>query len=292
MKILLLAPARWLDDACLSTFKTWLLAEGHSLEVAPQTQTRHNQLAGEDSVRAQALNSALSRTDVDVIWCARGGYGSARLLPSLHPRMAISKQILVGYSDMTSLLLADLGNSLIAIYGAMPGDLKSPQKLDNLQLALDLCQSVLSGTDGETRIELETVRPGNAHGPLVAANLNVLGHLLGTPQQPDLTGAVLCLEDVGEYYYAVDRMFVHLKQAGVFDQITGLVLGSFSDMEDNDVPWGETVEDMALHHFTDGPVARAGVFGHGPRNIPLLIGASARLVATVDDARLSFDHLI
>ncbi len=292
MKILLLAPARWLDDDCLNIFRTWLMAEGHSLEVAPQTQMRHNQLAGEDMARAAALNAALARTDIDVIWCARGGYGSARLLPLLHPRMAVSKQILVGYSDMTSLLLSDLGVSLIPIHGAMPGDLKSPQKLDNLQLALDLCRSVLAQSESESRIDLEALRPGSAHGPLVAANLNVLGHMLGTPQQPDLTGALLCLEDVGEYYYAIDRMFVHFKQAGVFDQITGLVLGSFSDLEDNEVSWGETVEQIALNHFSDGPVASAPFFGHATRNVPLLIGAHARLTCTDSGAELVFDHRV
>ena len=292
MKILLLAPARWLDDECLTIFRTWLAAEGHSLEVAPQTQARHHQLAGDDAIRASALNAALARTDIDVIWCARGGYGSARLLSALHPRMAVSKQILVGYSDMTSLLLSDLGVSLIPIHGAMPFDLRFPQKLDNLQLALDLCRSVLAQSAGETRIALSSLRNGATHGPLVAANLNVLGHMLGTPQQPDLTGAILCLEDVGEYYYAIDRMFVHFKQAGVFDQITGLVLGSFSDMQENEVPWGQTVEEIALSHFIDGPVASGPFFGHGARNVPLLIGAAARLTCMDNGAELVFDHRV
>ncbi|WP_165844064.1 S66 peptidase family protein [Phenylobacterium kunshanense] len=287
MKILLLAPARWVARPLLEQFRAVAEPFGFEVEIAPQNELRDHQLAGPDETRVTVLNESLNRDDVDAIWCARGGYGAGRLLPALGKRGPARPLILAGYSDITALHFALLGTSVTSLHAAMPIDLKSPEKVDNLKAAFALCRDLLSGAKVAPRaFELSTVRAGDAEGWTVAANLSVFTHLLGTPYVPKLAGAVLCLEDVGEYLYSLDRMFLHLKLAGVFDEIAGLVLGSFSDTQDNDPPWGHTIEEIAAHYYA-GPIGASLPIGHARHNQPIVLGSAGKLSCKAEGATLT-----
>jgi muramoyltetrapeptide carboxypeptidase len=134
---------------------------------------------------------------------------------------------------------------------------------------------------------MTTVKGGVAEGPLIAGNLSVLTRLIGTAYEPDWNDAILCVEDICEYYYAIDRLFLHLRQSRLAPRIGGLVLGEFIDNQDNETPWGESVEQIAANHFPNIPIATGLPIGHGAKNTPLVIGRPCALSINAAGATLN-----
>jgi muramoyltetrapeptide carboxypeptidase len=281
--IRIVAPARWVEDDILGIF--WAMAKfaGADAQKAPQCAERDHQLAGADKIRAAALNEAIEDDNVDIIWCARGGYGAGRLLGRIDFPAAKRPKLLVGYSDMTALHQRALGTNVRPVHAAMPFDLCKATGAENLKRAFHFCGEALSGAVPARDFDLGPVRAGAAEGVLIAGNLHVLAMLLGTRYEPIWPDCILCVEDVGEYYYAVDRLFWRLAQSRLAASIKGIALGAFTDMEDNETPWGASVEQIAALHFSAVPIATGMPIGHGPDNKPLLLGAQATL--NVEKAR-------
>ncbi|WP_370336014.1 LD-carboxypeptidase [Parvularcula marina] len=285
-----IAPARWAPDEVLSAFSQIAEAEGLSVEIDPQAKLRADQLAGSDDERAEALAAALGDDAVDIIWCARGGYGSARVLNGMSGKMVSGPKLLIGYSDMTALQLSGVLPGVTNLHGPMPIDAAKPGGGDRLSAAARLAKGLISdGQAPANAYDLEGVADGTVHGPLAIGNLCVLTTLLGTPYEPQWDGVILCLEDICEYYYALDRHFVHLAQSRAGQGVAGIVIGDFTDLEDNDVPWGEDVPAMVRRHFPDIPVACGLPIGHGDRNEALIQGAAATLSVTGGNARLDIE---
>jgi len=131
-------------------------------------------------------------------------------------------------------------------------------------------------------------RPGIATGQLVGGNLSVLYSLRGTPYDIDTAGKILFIEDLAEYLYHLDRMMMNLKTGGKLASLAGLVVGGFSNMKDNDTPFGKTVEEIileAVQHF-DYPVAFGFPAGHQEENFALKAGMPAMLKVIGDKAIL------
>ena len=218
----------------------------------------HGYLAAPDAARLAELNGLLRRDDLDALFVVRGGYGVLRLLPGLSgPMVAPDWPHLDAESEAQFWRLAE-GHAPVAITG--PG--------------------------GEA---LEAVRPGRAEGVLLGGNLTMLASLLGTPYLPDLHGAILYLEEVGEPPYRVDRLLAQLRLAGVLENLGGLVLGGFTGCEPpQDRP--SLPLDAVLADYTAGlpfPVARGLVYGHFRRKSTLPFGVRARLEADAGTATLT-----
>jgi muramoyltetrapeptide carboxypeptidase len=191
---------------------------------------RHAYLAGDDQARRADLQRMLDDPDVRAIFCARGGYGSQRLLPGLDLTALVEHpKPIVGYSDVTALLTAAVGAGAVAVHGPMvAADIARGLS----RRSADQLRSVL--TDASHLWEAEvplTVRPGAATGRLMGGNLSVLVATLGTPWAPDTDGAILFLEDVREPPYRVDRLLTQLAQAGKLDRVAGVVFGTFAGCE-------------------------------------------------------------
>jgi muramoyltetrapeptide carboxypeptidase len=285
--IRVVAPARWTKPEALQRFAEIMTSFGALVEIDSRCALRDGQLAGPDQARAAALNTALTDPSVDVIWAARGGYGSGRLLGAIDWAHAAKPKILIGHSDITILHQQALRAGVTPILGAMPGESLDEARAENVVAAAALAGAILRSGPPAASFELPAVRAGSASGELIAGNLHVLTRLIGTPFEPDWRTCVLCLEDTGEYVYALDRMFLHLAQSRLAQRIAGIVLGEFFNNFDSDVPWGETVEQMAAHHFPNLPIATGMEFGHGPKNVPLVLGQSARLEVGADTATLA-----
>jgi muramoyltetrapeptide carboxypeptidase len=237
-------------------------------------------LAGSDRRRAEALTAALQEDDTRAVWCIRGGYGSARLLRLLDlPRLRRRPKLLIGFSDVTALLmqLARPGG-FVTIHGPVvvqlprlrAGDLRW---LETLLFAPHAPQCVPLG-------RVRTLAPGTAEGVLAAGNLAILASLAGTPFAPDLRGAVLCLEDVNEEAYRLDRLFWQIGTAGLLNGVRGVVVGELTDC----TPAG--TGRHSARRVLERAVAALGVpalsgaaFGHGRRNLALPVGVRVRLDA-------------
>lgn len=252
----------------LEIWRSW----GFTVDVSPEVHYRWGYLAGSDLSRRQQLDRALIDPAYQGILCARGGYGGTRLLegwqwPEVRP------QWLIGFSDITSLLWSLGKQGLASVHGPLLTTLAtepewSQQRLKNLVMGQPL--PVLHGQGwGGGRVE----------GRLWPANLTVATHLLGTPHQPDLTGAILAFEDVTEAPYRIDRMLTHWRMAGQLAGVKGIALGRFSRCEPPEGVPSFAVAEVLRDRLSDLglPVVAGLPFGHDGSNAALPVGATARL---------------
>lgn len=248
-------------------------------EILPSRSRRY--LAGTDEERASALNEAFAAPEVRAIFAARGGYGAMRILPSIDwEAAAASGKVLVGFSDVTALHLALQRHGARSVHGPVVTRLgeEPPHAIERLFQLLE--GGIPAPIPGETLVE------GDGAGPLLGGCLSVLSRLVGTPYLPPLKGAILLLEDVGERPYRLDRMWTHLKLAGLLDDIAGVVLG---DLTACDEPTGDhggrEVMDELIRSL--GKPAIAGLpIGHGPVHLSVPLGARVRLA----DGALRFEE--
>lgn len=279
-----------LDPADADAGLRALRQRGLTVDMARVSPTAY--LAGTDESRASAFNAALRRDDVDAIVCLRGGYGVLRMLDRVdYDAARAHPKLIVGYSDITALHLALYARAgLPGISGPMvasdwgPG-LDAETEADFWRVAGGASDYDVLGPGGEA---LTPLHAGEAEGVLLGGNLALVSSLVGTPYLPDLTGAILFLEDVSEAPYRIDGMLARLRLAGVLDQLGGLVFGLFTDATVKPGRPTFTVDEVLAHYapFVDGPVARGLVYGHVPRKTTMPVGVRARLTASASSAAL------
>ena len=249
-------------------------------------------LAGSDTERLWELNTFLRDPEVDALFCLRGGYGTLRILSGVDYTAArTNPKLLIGYSDITALQLALLKQAgLPSLSGPMVAvdwpHLSPASERSFWQLARGEAPLELQGPDGEPLIP---VYPGTAEGLLIGGNLSLITRLIGTPFLPNLQGALLFVEDVGEKPYQVDAQLAHLLLAGILPQLGGLIFGAFTESDPpRDRPsW--TIEEVIADYAKKLriPVARGLVYGHIPEKVTMPIGARALLEVTGEHAHLT-----
>ncbi len=195
---------------------------------------RQRYLAAPDRERAHELMELVADPQVDAVLCARGGYGVMRLLPFLEwGHFRRFPKPLIGFSDITALLLALTTRARIVTYhGPVAVSTFDAFTLDSFRRTLFLPEGATQPWSLQDS-RWEVLAPGTACGPLLGGNLSLLVSLLGTPYEPELRGAVLFLEDIGEEPYRVDRMLTQLLLAGKLQQCVAILLGRFR------APWGQ-----------------------------------------------------
>jgi muramoyltetrapeptide carboxypeptidase len=194
----------------------------------------------------------------------------------------VTEQPIIGFSDITALHQWRQAQGFVSIHGPVLTQLgrlgrSTSERLFSL-LESDAPAKPLRGT--------ATFVEGTAEGPLLGGNLSVFTRLLGTPFMPDLEGAILLLEDVGERPYRLDRMWMHLELAGVFRKVNGIALGSFTHCEERDATYSSQDVLRELAVATGLPCATGFPIGHGDVNEAVPLGARVRLDATT--AQLTF----
>ena len=286
------APARWAAPDILAQFVDLAGQHGVDVEIDPQAMEQWHQLAGPDALRADTLRRALADEGVDIIFCARGGYGAGRTLPLLSGCAVSHPKALVGYSDITALQMGGGFAGVHYIHGAVPNEIAREGGAERLAATVEMARDLVTGAGlaGQS-YSLEAVAEGVVRGPMAIGNLSVITTLLGTPYEPRWDRVILTIEDCTEYLYALDRKFVQIAQSRLGPAVTGIVLGDFTDLEDNEVPWGETVAEMARRHFPGIPVATGLPIGHGERNVPMLQGRMASLDVKGGAAMLALEEV-
>lgn len=247
---------------------------GYEVLIGNHVFDKHFQFAGADYQRLADFQEALNDPAARVIVCARGGYGAVHLVDKLDfsPLLAQPKWI-AGFSDITLIHVLLNKLQIASVHGAMPAfytDNKKPTK--SFYSLLDAL------AHGRSQIEMDPCdfnRPGKCEGELVGGNLSLIYSLQGTPWQLDTKGKILFLEDVSEYLYHLDRMMHNLRLSGALNNLAGLVLGGFTDMKDNESPFGKSTYEIIYdavkdYHF---PVCFDFPGGHIPKNLSLIMGA-------------------
>jgi muramoyltetrapeptide carboxypeptidase len=277
-----IAPAGPVDQEELQPTIDLLYKKGYRIHEAPNLFSRKGYLAGHDYVRLDDLHSMFSDNVIKAIFCARGGYGSIRILDRIDYDLILDNpKIIVGYSDITALLFAIFNRTgLVTFHGPMLRDLAKDGG-DNLADFLELASSSmpriydLSGG--------MVLNHGRARGKVLGGNLSIISSLMGTPFMPMMKGAILFIEDKGEPLYRIDRMLSQLRQGGVIDGLSGLIVGRFIDCGDiSDI--NELLRDLTSG--TDIPVINGLLVGHDRENRTIPIGLHAEL--DTEDMTLTF----
>ncbi len=227
-------------------------------------------LAGSDERRLAELQGALESGTARAVFFARGGYGAMRLLEGL--RLPARPKPLVGFSDATALHAAAQRAGFVSVHGPVVTQLGALG-----EAVADELFRLLEDPSPPPALQGEPCVDGLAEGLVVGGNLAVLTRLLGTPFFPPAQGAILLLEDVGERPYRLDRMWQHLKLAGVFRQVRGIALGTFTGCDEPDGAF--TARDIVRELAASAglPCAMELPVGHGKVNRPIPLGARAVL---------------
>ncbi|WP_231618927.1 S66 peptidase family protein [Nonomuraea sp. SBT364] len=226
-------------------------------------------LAGTDADRAADLQAAWCDPAVSVVFCARGGYGAARLLGLLdwEAMRAAGPKVLVGSSDITALhqsFAVELG--VPTLHGPMPGCLLMGGEQGPEPATWEHLRAALAGAAPAVRGEL-VLAPGRAEGVLTGGNLSLLASLCGTRHRPSFAGRIVLLEDIGEEPYRIDRMLTQLLASGAFEGVRGVALGSWVDCGD---PY-PVLRDRLLPLGV--PIVAGLPVGHGSPQMSVWLGA-------------------
>lgn len=243
IRIAVIAPSGAVDPANFAAFDKAVAASSVAgkveVTVHPATRNASGHFAGTDAERLHSFLEVANSPDYDVIWALRGGYGSNRILGDLVTglKKAAEGKIYLGFSDFGFVLAALYRHGFNRLaHAPMPVDaLKKDGGAGAIDRVLRFVTGDLSGLD-------PTVTPGPV--PRFAFNVTVLRSMLATPWMPDMTGAELFLEDVGEYSYALDRSMWQLAESGLFKRVAGVRLGRFTAEMENVRPFGTSQPDL------------------------------------------------
>ena len=234
---------------------------------------RDRHLAGTDRHRARHLNRLFANDEIRAIFCARGGFGCLRVLPYLdfdlireHPKT------LIGFSDVTALLVTLIQRcGLAGLHGPVVTSAGGADEGSRARLK----QALTANAPADLApVDPVVIRAGRVRGILTGGNLATLCHLVGTDFAPDFSEKIVLLEDVNEAPYRIDRMLTQMRLAGCFENMAGLVLGSFKDCGAS-----EAVRAVIEDVFADfkGPILGGFEIGHGTTNLAIPVGVEAEL---------------
>jgi muramoyltetrapeptide carboxypeptidase len=251
-------------------------SRGYEVRLATGWDDRYGYLAGTDEGRRSQLAVALKDPNCDGILCIRGGWGAARLLENWQMPLDVDQpKWLIGFSDVTSLLWGFACAGISGVHGPVLTTLGfEPQSS---------CDRLFDWVERHQIAPLQgkVWGGGSVMGRLLPANLTVATHLLNTVYQPDLTGVILALEDVGEAPYRLDRMLTQWRMSGALDKVAGIALGRFSSCESPEGYPSLSVEEMLRDRLMDldVPIVAELPFGHEGENVPLPVGIEVSLDA-------------
>lgn len=250
----------------------------------------YHQFAGDDGLRAKDFQRFLDDDSVKAIFAARGGYGTIRIIDDIDfSGFRDNPKWIIGFSDITVLHSHIFANFQVqTIHGQMP--LTIP---DGTKTSLETLRKALFNEPLDYSFPASTENiPGNADGILIGGNLMLLVMMSGSISEMDYEGKILFIEDVGEYLYSIDRLMWNLKRAGKLAKLKGLIVGSFTDIKDNDIPYGQTAEEIIREHVQEYnyPVCFNFPAGHVDDNHALILGKTVNLEVNQQHVHITYTN--
>jgi muramoyltetrapeptide carboxypeptidase len=246
----------------------------------------HGYLAGSDHERISDIQQFVNDPDIKAIICARGGYGTTRILDDidLSPLQKNPKWI-VGFSDITALHLRLSKLGISSIHATMPIFFPRPTSSESVESLW----ATLKGDKPKIFASPDKMnKHGEAIGRVIGGNLSLIVDAIGTSNDPDTAGKILVLEEVDEYTYKVDRMLMHLKRSGKLDNLAGLAIGHMTDIKEPELPFGQSTKEIVLektsgHQF---PIAFNFPIGHENPNLAWVHGSPMNLSVSESGSQL------
>ncbi|MFC5047505.1 LD-carboxypeptidase [Aquimarina hainanensis] len=283
----IISTARKIDRKKVS-FAVSLLMEWGLVPVVGKTiGIGENQLAGSDTIRAQDFQEMWNDPSIKAIWCARGGYGTIRIIDAIDFSLKNKcAKWVIGYSDIT-VLHAHLHTLAIpSIHGPMPIDIHKC----TLEAKMSLKNAVF-GTPIKYQISSHKKNiTGTGEGVLIGGNLSILYSLCGSVSSIDTKDKILCIEDLDEYLYHIDRMFQNLKRNKILEDLSGLIIGGMTQLHDNTIPFGMNAKEIILDVVKEYsyPVVFDFPMGHIKDNRALVFGVKAKMEVTTDQVLVMY----
>lgn len=267
-----------------------LNALGLKMKTGKHLLDRYGYLAGTDEARASDVNAMFSDSQVDALLAVRGGWGCNRLLDLIdYEQIARSPKIIMGYSDITSLLLAmNAKAGLVTFHGPVGTSTWNEYSTSHVKRLLFDAEALRMEnpkTIGDNLVQTQdrilTIHPGTGRGRLLGGNLSVLVAMIGSAYLPDFHNSILFLEDVGEDIYRIDRMLTQLKLAGILKQLSGFVFGKCSDCGPGRGYGSLTLEEVLDDHIKPLgiPAWYGSMIGHIENKFTVPLGIEAEIEA-------------
>lgn len=240
-------------------------------------------LAGTDKERAEEFMNFIKDPEVKGILTMRGGWGCARILDLLdYEVIRENPKAILGFSDITSLINAIYKRARVITYHGPCGysSWDSFTK-DHVTKSLVVGEPFTMVNPSDSILELKTLTSGKATGELIGGNLTVIVSMIGTPYEPEWDNKILFLEETGEEPYRVDRMLWQMKQADIFDKVSGVVLGSFNKCDPEEPEKSFSLNEVFEQHFSNRnfPAYQGASFGHLKDKFTLPIGVASEMDA-------------
>lgn len=273
----LVAPARKINLLEINEAISFIEKQGFNVKYTDELFAEYHQFAGGDETRTAYFQSMLDDDEIKAIISVRGGYGGARIIDQIDfKRFEKKPKWIIGFSDITVFHNHINRNFKIeTLHASMPLSFK-----ENTPESLSHIFDILKGGSPEYKIKSHRLnRKGISKGILCGGNLSVLYSLMGSKSFPDTIGKILFIEDLDEYLYHIDRMMLGLKRAGILKGLKGLIVGGMTDMNDNEVPFGKSPEEIISDTISsyEFPVCYGFPAGHIKNNLPLIMGAEVAL---------------
>lgn len=269
-----------------SLLKSWNL----NVLIGEHVFSKANHFAGTDDERCEDLQNAMDNPKISAIWCARGGYGTVRILNKLdYTKFKENPKWIIGYSDITALHNQVHNQGFESIHALMCVSLT--KDLSEIKPSIDTFKSAIFGNPKNYELEGSKYnKVGEATGQLVGGNLTMLHTMLGSDESIDTSGKILFIEEIGEYKYHIDRMLQSMKRAGYFDNCAGLIVGDMSKLRKNTTLWGTSIEQLILDALSEYnfPIAFNLPAGHEKDNRALLLGREINLKISKTKTSLVF----
>jgi muramoyltetrapeptide carboxypeptidase LdcA involved in peptidoglycan recycling len=291
-KVAIVATAKNFDRKELSAAIEMLKGWGLKVIEGKNLYKQYHQFAGNDIQRTDDLQWALDDVSVKAVFCARGGYGTARIIDDISFKKIIKvPKWVIGFSDVTTLHAELQKNKIQSIHGVMPllfgqkGYKRSVEELKNLLFGGEIEYGIPSN---------KLNREGVASGKLTGGNLSIICSLIGTSSEINTRKKILFIEEVGENLYRLDRMMVQLKRAGLLKSLSGLIAGHFTAMEDNKVKFGKTAYEIVAEAVEEYkyPVCYGFPAGHEADNLPVVLGADTTLQSSKPSVKGKLSKII
>ena len=277
--VAMIAPAGFIEPDQISFAIRFIELWGLKTVPGKNIYSRHFNFSGNDQQRTSDLQEAIDNPEIKAIFCIRGGYGLLRIIDKIDwSNFVRFPKWIIGYSDIT-VLHAYLNNVLntASVHGPM---LINFEKLSTEKKSLNYLQQLLFGNPLHYILPDTLNTPSfETEGILKGGNLSMLYSLRGTPFDFQSENTILFLEDIGEYMYHLDRMIQNFRFGNKFSEIKGVILGGFTDIKENEIPFGLSIKEIVLQAVNNKhiPVLDQFPAGHKEPNYPLILGKNIKI---------------
>lgn len=270
---------------CINTLKKWGYKVVKGKTLGNKTT---GYFSGTDAQRLDDLQRMLDDPNINAVLCARGGYGTTRILDDINwSKFKKKPKWIIGFSDITilhSYMHQQLG--IASIHGPMAGAFNYEEPENRYTLSL---KDSMEGKPVQYMAKSHDLNKiGKAKAPIVGGNLALLVHAIGTDAELETDGKILFIEDVGEQMYNIDRMMQQLKRAGLLKKLKGLIVGGFTDCKDTVRPFGKDAYQIIADTVQEYKYPKCFGFpiSHGKENVAVVIGMEYQLVIDEDGVML------